>query len=158
MIPVIYYTIVGLCIAIEKSKKLAIAILILYLASFGIFTVKYFQEDCNEYGTFEGHLKEVIEYVDDIENKEIHITNKIQSNYIHVLFYTQYNTKDFVESVHYEDPKAEFKNVLSFGKYYFEDIKEIEQNKVYVIKKEDKDSYNLEGHNVKEFEKYIVVE
>lgn len=158
MIPVIYYTIVGLCIAIEKSKKLAIAILIVYLASFGLFTVKYFQEDCNEYGTFEGYLKEVIEYVDNIENKEIHITNKIQSNYIHVLFYTQYNTKDFVENVHYEDPKAEFKNVLSFGKYYFEDIKEIEQNKVYVIKKEDKDSYNLEGHNVKEFEKYIVVQ
>jgi len=74
--------------------------------------------------------------VDNIENKEIHVTSKIQSNYIHVLFYTQYNTKDFIETVRYEDTRAEFKNVLSFGKYYFEDIKDLEKTKVYVIKKE----------------------
>ena len=158
MIPIIYYTIIGICIVIAKSKKIAITILVLYLISFGLFVFKYFTEDCNEYGTFEGNLKEVIEYVDDIENKEIHITNKIQSNYIHVLFYTQYNTREFVETVHYENPKAEFKNVLSFGKYYFEEIKELKPNNVYVMKIEDKDNYNLEEYNVKYFEKYIVVE
>jgi 4-amino-4-deoxy-L-arabinose transferase-like glycosyltransferase len=158
MIPIIYYTIIGICIVIAKSKKIAITILALYLISFGLFVFKYFTEDCNEYGTFEGNLKEVIEYVDDIENKEIHITNKIQSNYIHVLFYTQYNTREFVETVHYENPKAEFKNVLSFGKYYFEEIKELKPNNVYVMKIEDKDNYNLEEYNVKYFEKYIVVE
>lgn len=158
MIPIIYYTIMGLAIVINKWKKVSVVILILYVVSFGLFMWKYFSEDCDQYGTFEGQLKEVIEYVDKIEDKEIYVTNKIQSNYIHVLFYTQYNTREFVETVKYEDPKAEFKNVLSFGKYHFEDIKDLDKTKVYVIKKEDKNNYNLDGYNVKEFEKYIVVE
>lgn len=158
MIPVIYYTIMGIYIVASKSKKIAVAILILYLVSFGLFMWQYFSEDCDQYGTFEGKLKEVIEYVDDFENKEIYVTNKIQSNYIHVLFYTEYNTRDFIETVHYEDPKAEFKNVLSFGKYHFENIQELEPNNVYVIKKEDRKNYNLEGYKVTEFDKYIVVE
>lgn len=158
MIPIIYYTIIGIYIVANKSKKLTVIIFILYLVSFGLFVPKYFSENCDEYGTFEGNLKEVIEYVDNIENKEIHITNKIQSNYIHVLFYTQYNTKEFVETVKYENPKAEFKNVLSFGKYYFEDIQEIKEDNVYVIKKEDRSNYNLDKNKITEFEKYIVVE
>ena len=31
-------------------------------------------------------------------------------------------------------------------------------NDVYVIKKEDKDKFNLENHKITEFEKYIVIE
>lgn len=158
MIPIIYYTIIGICIVSKKWKKIAVVILIAYLSSFGLFMWKYFSEDCDQYGTFEGHLKEVIEYVDKIEGKEIYVTNKIQSNYIHVLFYTQYDTREFVKTVKYEDPKAEFKNVLSFGKYHFEDIKELNEDNVYVIKKEDKNKYNLEERSIKEFEKYIVIE
>lgn len=160
MIPIIYYTIVGIYIVANNRKKVAIGILILYLISFGCFLVKYFNENCDEYGTFEGKLKEVIDYVDKIENKKIHITDKIQSNYIHVLFYTQYDTTKFVETVDYEDPTVEFKKVNSFGKYYFDDIKEIntDDNNVYVIKKEDKEKFNLDKYKVTEFEKYLVIE
>lgn len=158
MIPIIYYTIVGIYIVTNNKKKASAIILSLYIISFGLFMQKYFFQDYNEYGTFEGGLEEVIKYVDQIENKEIYITKDIQSNYIHVLFYTQYNTQNFVKTVKYEDEHAEFKDVLSFGKYHIEDIKEMNQGNIYVIKKENKNNYDLENYRVKEFEKYIVIE
>ena len=160
MIPIIYYTIIGIYIVINNRKKVAIGVGILYLISFGLFVPKYFSENCDEYGTFEGKLEEVIHYVDKIEGKKIHITDKIQSNYIHVLFYTKYDTTKFVETVDYEDPKVEFKKVNSFGKYYFDDIKELntKENNVYVIKKEEKEKFDLENVKITEFEKYLVIE
>lgn len=160
MIPIIYYTIVGIYITVNNVKKLSIPILIIYIITFGLFMNKYMHQDCNEFGNFEGDLQEVIEYVDKIQDKKIYITDKIQSNYIHVLFYTQYDTRDFVNTVVYEDPYAEFKNVKSFGKYYIENIEnlELENGNVYVIKNEDKDKFNLDEYNTKEFKRYIVIE
>lgn len=158
MIPIIYYTIIGIYIVVTKLKKIWIPILALYIISFGLFTYKYFQEDCDTYGTFQGHLQEVIEYVDKIEDRDIYITNSIHSNYIYVLFYTQYNTRDFVETVNYENEYVQFKNVLSFGKYHFENIKEINPENVYVMRKSDMKKYDLEGYKITEFEKYIVIE
>ena len=160
MIPIIYYTIMGIYITIRNKKYLAGGIAILYVISFGFFITHYFSEDCNEYGTFEGNLKEVIEYVDKIQDKKIYITDKIQSNYVHVLFYTQYDTTKFVDTVDYEDDTVAFKKVNSFGKYYFKDINEIdtENNNVYVIKKEEMEKFDLENYKITEFEKYIVIE
>lgn len=160
MIPIIYYTIIGIYLVINNRKKVAIFIAILYMISFCLFIKNYITQDYDKYGTFEGNLKEVIEYVDNIEDKKIHITNKIQSNYIHVLFYTKYNTEDFVKTVKYEDENVAFKNVKSFGKYYIEDMQEIENDKknVYVIKKEDSKNFDLKDYTIKEFEKYIVIE
>ena len=160
MIPIIYYTIEGIYIIITNIKKSAIIIIILYLISFGLFMQKYVTQNCDDYGTFEGDLQEVIEYVDKIEDKQIYITDKIQSNYIHVLFYTKYDTRKFIETVYYEDPYVEFKNVKSFGKYHFENIDnlEIEDGNIYVIKKEDKDNFDLNKYKTKEFKKYFVIE
>ena len=158
MIPIIYYTIIGIYIIVDNLKKVSIVVLILYIISFGLFSYKYFTEDCEQYGNFQGHLQEVIEYVDKIENREIHITSSIHSNYIYVLYYTKYDTRDFVETVEYENEYVQFKNVLSFGKYHFEDIKEINPEHVYVIRKADMIKYDLEGHRITEFEKYVVIE
>ena len=121
---------------------------------------KYFSEDCNEYGTFESNLEEVIQYVDKIENKDIYITNKIKSSYMYTLFYTQYDTKKFVETVEYENKYVEFRKVNSFGKYHFQEIRDIEidEEKIFVIRKEDREKYDLEYYKITEFEKYIVIE
>lgn len=160
MIPIIYYTIVGIYIIVTNIKKSAVIITILYLVSFGLFMQKYITQNCDDYGTFEGDLEEVIEYVDKIEDKEIYITDKIQSGYMHVLYYTKYDTRKFVETVYYEDPYVEFKNVKSFGKYHFENIEnlELEDGNIYVIKKEDKENYDIQNYDTKEFKKYIVIE
>ena len=157
MVPIIYYTVIGLYLTSLKIKKGMYVVLALYLVSFGLFINAYVHEDFNSYGTFEGDLKEVMDYVEKFD-KEIVVTNKIQSSYMHVLFYSEYDTRNFVETVHYEDPKAAFKNVLSFGKYSFDDIQNIEKDKVYVLKSEDKDLIDFDQYQVKEFKRYFVIE
>ncbi len=157
MMPIVYYTVIGLYLTSLKFKRGSYVLLGIYLLSFGLFVNAYIHEDFNSYGTFEGDLKEVIDYVNEFD-KEIVVTKKIQSSYIHVLFYSKYDTRKFVETVHYEDPSAAFKNVLSFGNYVFSDIQNIEENKVYVLKKEDKDLIDFYKYHIKEFKRYFVIE
>lgn len=163
MIPIIYYTIIGIYLIINNRKKVAIGIAILYTISFGLFINKYFKQDCDTYGTFASDLQEVMEYAKDIAsepNKKVYITNKI--NYIFVLYYTQFDTNDYVKTVDYEDEYVEFRQVNSFGNYYLKSIDEIknEENNAYVIRKEDLEKYqiNQEKFKITEFEKYVVIE
>ena len=163
MIPIIYYTIIGIYLIVNNRKKVAIGIAILYTISFGLFINKYFKQDCDTYGTFASDLQEVMEYAKDIAsepNKKVYITNKI--NYIFVLYYTQFDTNDYVKTVDYEDEYVEFRQVNSFGNYYLKSIDEIknEENNAYVIRKEDLEKYqiNQEKFKITEFEKYVVIE
>ena len=161
MIPIIYYTIIGIYLIVNNRKKVAIGIVILYTISFGLFINKYFKQDCDTYGTFASDLQEVMEYTKEIANepnKKVYITNKI--NYI--FYYTQFDTNDYVKTVDYEDEYVEFRQVNSFGNYYLQSIDEIknEENNAYVIRKEDLEKYqiNQEEFKITEFEKYVVLE
>ena len=156
MIPIIYYTIVGIYLVIKDRKRVAVSIAILYVISFALFITCYLKEDCDEYGTFASDLKEVVEYVDNLEGKQIVIDQNV--NYIYVLFYSNYNTRDFVDTVEYENKYVEFRKVNSFGKYNFDKISNFNDDYVYVIKKSDKDLYALDDYKIKEFKKYVVIE
>ena len=164
MIPIIYYTIIGIYLIVNNRKKVAIGIAILYTISFGLFINKYFKQDCGTYRKFANDLQEVMQYTEEISNnsnKKIYITtDKIY--YIFVLYYTQFNTNDYVKTVKYEDEYVEFRQVNSFGNYYFQDVDEIknDDNNAYVIRKEDLEKYqiNQEKFKITEFEKYVVIE
>ena len=160
MFPILYYTIKGLYLVRIKGKNYFYFLFMIYSISFGCFLYNYIKEDWNTYGTFEGNLQEVIEYVDLLEDKEIHITEKIQSSYMHVLFYTKYNTKKFVDTVRYEDEKAPFKHVLSFGKFHFDFMEntKFKKDAIYVIKKEEANGLDLQDKKVKEFANFLVIE
>lgn len=162
MIPIIYYCIIGIYVTVENKKKIAIGILILYIISFILFLNTYFHQNWDKYSTFESDLQDVITYVSDLEDKEIYISNKIKEPYIYVLFYTKGNTEEFVKTVQYYDEHVEFRQVKEFEKYHFQNIKEIDisDNKVFVIKKEDINKYNIEENKFKinNFEKYVVLE
>ena len=161
VIPIIYYTIVGIYAIIDSKEKLMIWIAILYLISFSLFLYTYINQDWSGYSTFENNLEDVITYVDDIDNKQIYITNKIKEPYIYVLFYAKYNTENFVETVEYHDENVEFRQVKKFGKYNFEDVENmvIDKNRVLVVKKQETDKINLlaEEVEIKEFNEYLVI-
>ena len=163
MIPIIYYTIIGIYLVVGNRKKIAIVIAILYAISFGLFINKYFKEDCDTYGTFASDLEEVLQYAKELvntSNKSIYITNEI--NYIFVLYYTQFDTNEYVKTVDYEDENVEFRQVNSFGNYYLQNIDKIDNdtNKVYIIKKDKIEKYDINNNDYKitEFKKYVVVE
>lgn len=158
-IPIIYFTIIGIFIVLDKlhNKKITISLISLYIVSFLLFIISYCHEDFNEYSTFEGNLEPVMDYVSQID-KDIFITNKIRVPYIYVLYYTKYNTQDFVNTVKYKDQFVEFRVVESFEKYHFEDILNIDENNVYVIKTEDQKNYNLDNYKISKFKDYLVIE
>lgn len=160
-IPIIYYTIIGICVVINADKRFIISIVILYSISFSMFILEYGAENADNYFTFEGDLEEVIKYVSEIKDKQIYITNQIKEGYIHVLFYTKYNPNEFVNTVKYYNEGEEFEQVKSFGNYHFEEIRDLENSKqnVYIINKENIEDYKIDNKWVtKEFKKYIVVE
>ncbi len=163
MIPIVYYTVIGIYLFItyfskkeNQKKKIAAGLIIIYMFSFMAFMFKYSQEDCDTYGTFSADLEEVMDYVGNIENKQVYFTNNM--NYIYVLFYTKYDVRNYVETVEYENKYVEFRKVNSFGNYVFTDFTELKDENIYVINKKDKDKYNLENHKVTEFKRYLVIE
>ena len=118
-------------------------------------------ENADNYSTFEGDLKEVIEYVSEIKDKQIYITNEIKEGYIYVLFYTKYNPKEFVNTVKYYNEGEESEQVKAFGNYNFEEIVSLKNPKqnIYVINKDDLERYEIDSNWItKEFRKYVVVE
>lgn len=163
MIPIVYYTVLGIYVFLEYivkenyKRKMMIALTIIYIGFFSLFVVQYSKQDYNRYSTFEGGLESVIKYVDS-KDKDIYITNKIKMSYIYVLFYTGYNTKEFVDTVKYKRMDVEFRKVESFGKYHFEDIEEFKDNGVYLIKKDDKEKFDLSTYKVREYKYYLVIE
>lgn len=161
MFPVIYYTVIGIYLVFDQKLIFKVLIGALYFLSFVCFIVNYAKQDWNEYFTFEAGLEEVFNYVDEIGDKQIHITNQIKEPYIYVLFYTKYDTRKFIDTVEYKDKYVEFRQVESFGNYKFEDIQDFEQdsNNVYIIKNENLENYDIQDENYKVdvLEKYTIV-
>lgn len=164
MIPIICYTIIGIYIFLEyivkenNRKKITLALTILYMGFFSLFLIQYSCQDYNKYSTFESGLESVIKYADNIQNKDIYITNKIKMPYIYTLFYTGYDTREFVDTVKYKRTDVQFRKVESYGRYHFEDIEELNDNCVYILKIEDKRLFDLSTYKVKTYEHYLVIE
>ena len=169
--PIIFYTVIGIEEVAKQGKAFAISLLIIYIVSFGLFLNTYFKEDANTYKTFEDNLEEPIKYVNSLEEKEIYITNSIKEPYIYVLFYTKYNTNDFVNLVEYYNEGGAFRQVKTFKNYHFISINELEanSNNVYLVNnnmfediKQNQNKYGIENleeqFNIKEFEGYVVLE
>lgn len=158
MFPMIYYVVIGISKVIEKSVKILLVVLVLiYLYSFISFAIYYCNKDFDEMFVFEGGLQEVIEYVDS-KDKKVYITNKIKEPYIYVLFYTKVSPVEFHKTVQYLTKGSNFEVVKSFGKYNFYIPSEMDENGVYVIKKDDIWNVNLDEFEVKDFGKYVVLE
>lgn len=158
MFPIIYYVVIGISATIEKSRKvMPIILILLYIYSFISFCLYYFNKNFDEMFVFEGGLQEVIEYVDSKE-ENVYITNKIKEPYIYVLFYTKSSPVEFKETVTYFTKGSNFEVVKSFGKYNFYIPADMVNDGIYVIRKDDIEKINLDGFEVKDFGKYVVLE
>ena len=151
--PLIFYSVIGIHHCIQKSVHIEIAIFIVYLISFVMFLNSYF----NTEAYFETDLKEVIEYVDSLDVDKVYITDNITQPYIYTLFYTKYNTKDYVETVEYFYKDINFEVIKSFGKYNFYIPETVEENSAYVVLK-DGVNINTEEFEITEFERFLVLE
>lgn len=162
--PLIYYVINGIYIVVAKRNIISNSIiLIVYIAFFVMFMCSYiFLKPANNY-TFVDNIKEVIEYVEKVKDRKIYIEYAFKEPYIYVLYYTKYNTHDFIDSVQYIDNEnlGKFDNIKSFGRYnfYIPDDQEKYQDAVFVVKKKKNKQIDYSKYKkLKEFSEYVVLE
>ena len=162
--PLIYYVINGIYIVVAKRNIISNSIiLIVYIAFFVMFMCSYiFLKPANNY-TFVDNIKEVIEYVEKVKDRKIYIEYAFKEPYIYVLYYTKYNTHDFIDSVQYIDKEnlGKFDNIKSFGRYnfYIPDDQEKYPDAVFVVKKKKNKQIDYSKYKkLKEFSEYVVLE
>lgn len=144
IIPIIYYTIIGIKICFEKWESIKILIQIIYISFFICFEISYFTTDWNNYYTFTNQMKDILEYVDTLDTNKIYFEQSIKEPCIYICFYNKINTKDFINLVKYKRDIG-FERVESLGKYYFYIPKMKERNAVYIIKSINEDKYDFKS-------------
>lgn len=138
VIPIIYYTIVGLYEFSKKFPKMMLIICIAYIIYFGIFMFVYSKTDYTKYYLFQENIQEVVEYAQKSEANNIYVDYSFKEPYIYFLFYSKYDTKEYIDTVEVFNENGSFDNVKGFGRYKFyvpEVVEEgliiLPKNKVY---------------------------
>ena len=144
MIPIVFYTILGIDFITNKFIISKFIIGGIYLILFVGLIEKYYKTNWNNYYTFNSEAENVIRYVDKLDVDIINFDYSFKEPYIYILFYTKQNPNDFVKTVEYNENVA-FERVKAFGKYKFYNIKEIKQT-------EQKDVYVIPKYTEKDFE------
>lgn len=132
-IPLIYFSGVGVLDLTRRLGRLAPLPAAAYLLSFALF--------CGTYGTqfrqtaspdfFEG-FGPAIRYAETLNADREYITDQVQMPYIFVLFYNRIPPGEFLRTIQYLNPGADFQWAASFGKYVFGFFPE-EAGAVYVV-------------------------
>ena len=159
MIPIIYYTILGMVEFMNKIKITKVILPIILCILFINFEIKYFSTDWNKFITFNGNLENVMNYVDNIDTEKIYFEYSFKEPFIYVCFYNKINTKEFINTVQYKDNIKAFDSVESFGKYNFYIPKKLEDNAIYVLKSGHESDYDFKENEWKKeyIDKFIIL-
>ncbi|NPV77352.1 MAG: hypothetical protein HPY59_13400 [Anaerolineae bacterium] len=119
-LPLIYLAARALVFVWVRSRFLAGGLVLLCLAWFGLFVHAYLKSYPQQIGpAFNESFGQAIQEASNRTDQTIFITKEVHLPYAYVLFYTQPSPYDFLETVVYVDPEAEFRDAASFGRYRF---------------------------------------
>lgn len=160
--PMIILTIFGILDVVNAAIRLKKIIFSLYMVSFLAFFSTYTTKwndtlKSNFFYSF-GSAIEYAERIDDAER--CYVTSTVNMPYVFVLYYTEYDVNEFIETVNYANPGGSFQWVTSFGKYYFYLPDMIREGNVYIVSYWD-DKYkdvDLSMYEVTYFENYYVID
>jgi len=158
--PMIIFTAIGISNLTKEKSQLA-AFSISYALCFTGFLNQYFspeykQQVANEFYT---SLDEAILKAENVCNdgENIYVTARVNMPYIYVLFYTQPSPEEFIDTVVYSNPKAQFQYVSSFGNYIFEhEYINSGQNGIYILENGDCDTIRTFTDEIYTYENYSV--
>lgn len=157
IIPIIYYSIIGIYEVIKKLPKVKYPIIIAYIICFILFMVIYMNTDFRKYVTFQSDVKEIVEYAENSEYENIYVDYSFKEPYIYFLFYSKYNAKKYGDTVQYFNKNGTFENVKSFGRYKFYLPENFEEGMI-IVPKNYKGELDFEKADKKEFERFYVYE
>jgi 4-amino-4-deoxy-L-arabinose transferase-like glycosyltransferase len=119
-LPLIFFCALGIQTASVGNRFVRSGILCIFLIFFAFFTHAYFTtykiEAADDFFT---GLGPAIEDATARTDKKICVTDRVNMPYIFALFYDQTDPHVFAETVHYDNPGAEFQSVSTFGRFTF---------------------------------------
>lgn len=160
MIPLIYYIAIGGYRVTEKFDKSIYIFALLYFILFGWFILSYFNIIERQPYCFEHDIKEAVQYVSTLNDKEIYVYSDRIDTYIYYLFYSKEDPKVFCDTVEYSTNGANWERVKKYKNYNFyipEEMKN-EKNLVYVIPSENKFNINYDEWKTSYYGRFIVLE
>jgi len=135
MFPCIYYIVIGLYEFVQNYKIAIPCISALYIGLCACFVQDYINKDYNEYSTFTSGAKELVEYCEKKDVDNIYCMYSFKEPFIYFLFYSEYDVKEYLNTVQFFDDEGIFDNVKSFGKYKFYIPDTIDDSSIVIVPK-----------------------
>lgn len=161
ILPIIYYTIIGIYEVIKNVKYAGRFLSIIYVIEFILFINSYINTDYSKYSTFQDNIQEVIEYAETLNVDNIYMKYSFKEPYIYILFYSKENPHNFIDTVEYfRKDQNGFDNVKSFGKYRFYLPDNIEENKnsAYIVPVDEEFNIDINKFKITNFKEFKVLE
>ena len=160
IMPLIFYIAIGIYCLIENVKFMKFFIPITYIILFSCFILSYFDIIEKQPAVFEHDVKDMIEYVTNVKDKKIYVTNSRIDTYIYFLFYGKINTLDFIDTVEYCTEGRNWEQVKSFNNIYFYLPEKFENSNdnLYVILEDNNYDLNYDEWNVTHIDRFLILE
>jgi len=158
-LPLIYLCARALVFVWERSKLLGAGLVVLCLAWFGLFAQVYFKSYPQQIGAaFNESFGQAIQEASNRTDQTIYITKEVHLPYAYVLFYTQPSPYDFLDTVVYLDPAAEFRDAVSFGRYRFLDAAQMPPGGgVYVLSNRETELFDPAEYTIIPYKLFSVL-
>jgi 4-amino-4-deoxy-L-arabinose transferase-like glycosyltransferase len=159
-LPVVFATTLACFSLLKRVPLFFVAVLVFYLYSFFSFSRFYFREYPEFIGpSFAYSFGEAIEKASSLsKNGPVTVTDKANMAYIYVLFYDKVPPDQFLKTVKYADPQAQFRGAVSFGRYKMGIQKDkLKPDMVYVFRNSEEEYFD-KGYKLHRFKNYSVAQ
>ena len=164
ILPQIYFLVMGIVFIAQRFRRVFVVVGVAILSSGLMFCSYYFTEfpkDISE--KFMDGLGEALQYAEEQESETMYVTTRgVNDGGVIALFYLQTPPQEFVDTVVYYDNNAEFRHILSYGKYVFslpaDATSEEYWDDVFVVHRNELSQFSQEDYEITQFEYYAVVQ
>ncbi|AQT59180.1 NPCBM/NEW2 domain-containing protein [Cellvibrio sp. PSBB023] len=144
-----------------KSNVIFAVIMLVYLGLFVRFEKVYFTEYAEEVGAFffESYTDAVgYAYKHADVSHTLYVSDNLNQPYIHVLFVTKYDVKDYISTVDIPNRSDAFQIVKSFGRFVFGvQTPQAAEGKVIVARNDEARRFPQERYIAKAFKNYTAL-
>lgn len=136
-----------------KNIRVVKSVILIYFINFLCLNYVYFNNYVNSISNYmKVGLEDAFDYALKLDYNELYFGD----NYIYYLFYSEYDSKEFVKKRKASNFDDQFYRVSRIDNVFFE-LDEINENNVYIVSNEELKLFDLSSFNIKKFDNYFVV-
>lgn len=136
-----------------KNIRVVKSVILIYFINFLCLNYVYFNNYVNSISNYmKVGLEDAFDYALKLDYDELYFGD----NYIYYLFYSEYDSKEFVKKRKASNFDEQFYRVSRIDNVFFE-LDEINENNVYIVSNEELKLFDLSSFNIKKFDNYFVV-